>query len=125
MRQVALLGLFGVTACAARLVLGAPAPLRRYEVLVPGQDSLSRAVAAAFQGRGFSVRDRIRGGSRPTAAYVAFRFSDPGAGKLQLMIQLADTRRGTVLAAATIPADTLAGDLPGRAALIVGSLLAP
>lgn len=117
--------LVSVAACGAPLALSAPAPLRRYEVLVVGQDSLSRAVATEFQAHGFSVRDRLRGGGRPTVAYVAFRFYDTGMGRPQLAVQLADTRRGIVVAAATLPADTLAGNPSARAALIVRTLLAP
>lgn len=119
------LALAGATACARHGVpQGSPTPLARYEILVPGRDSLSAALAAAFSREGFTVRDDVRGGGRPAAALVLWRFVDL-SGRGSLEAQLADTRRGTVLASTTIPADTLRDDLPARAMLIVRGLLAP
>ena len=114
----------GGAACAGRAAPEGAHPLQRYDILVPGRDSLSAAVAQAFSRLGFSVRQDVRGGSRATAALVIWRFVDPG-GRSTLEAQLADTRRGTVLATATIPADTLPGDLPARGMLIVQGLLTP
>ena len=101
-----------------------PSPLRGYDIVITGQDSLSRALSHAFSRAGFTVRDDVRGGGRSAAALVFWRFVDPdGRGALQA--ELADTRRGTLLASATIPSDTLPTDLPGRADLLVRALLSP
>jgi hypothetical protein len=97
--------------------------LRHYEVLVEGRDSVARALADAFHRRGFKVRDRVRGGGGPVAAYLGTAYrSDAGA---RLAVQLADTRRGVTLAAADLSADSLQL-LPaaGRAERIVRELMA-
>lgn len=103
---------------------GSPRPLRGYDIVIRGRDSLSQAISAAFSRAGFTVRDDVRGGGRPAAALVWWRYVDQD-GRGTLEAQLADTRRGSVLAVATIPADTLAGDVPGRADLLVRTLLNP
>ncbi|HEY6808855.1 MAG TPA: hypothetical protein VI160_08700 [Gemmatimonadales bacterium] len=114
----------GGWACAAGLHPGQTIPqaLRHYEVLVEGRDSTARALADAFHRRGFKVRDHVRGGGRPTLAYVATPYrGDAGA---RLAVQLADTRRGLALAAADFPADSLkALAPPQRAEWIVTELL--
>jgi hypothetical protein len=68
------------------------------------------------------VRDHVRGGSGPVAAYlgVAYR-SDAG---FRLAVQLADTRRGVTLAAVDLSADSLRVlPVPERAERIVRELL--
>jgi hypothetical protein len=101
-----------------------PSPLHAYDIVIPGRDSLSRALSRSFERAGFTVRDDVRGGGRSAAALVFWRFVDAG-GRGALQAELADTRRGTLLASATIPSDTLLTDLPARADLLVRALLTP
>jgi hypothetical protein len=112
-------------ACARNPTPNAVAsPLRSYDIVIPGRDSLSRALSRSFSRAGFTVRDDVRGGGRAAAALVFWRFVDSdGRGGLQA--ELADTRRGTVLATASIPADTLRADFAARADLLVQGLLHP
>jgi hypothetical protein len=99
-------------------------PLRAYDIVIRGGDSLSRALSRSFSRAGYTVRDDVRGGGRAAAALVFWHFVDAdGRGALQA--ELADTRRGTVLATASIPADTLLKDLAARADLLVRGLLTP
>lgn len=115
----------GVGACGGNPApAGSPGPLRGYEIIVRGRDSLSQALSRAFARAGFTVRDDVRGGGRPAAALVYWHFVDP-EGRDALEAQLADTRRGTVLATAVIPRDTLPADLAGRADLLLHALLHP
>ena len=101
--------------------------LKAYEILVPGRDSISAHVAAAFGRRGFRVRAVVRGGSRPTLAYVAFWFSEPGAGGEgpRYYARLADTRTGGIVAAATVALDSLGSTLKSRVDSLVTLLTAP
>ena len=99
-------------------------PLRAYEIVIRGRDSLSQALSRSFSRAGFTVRDDVRGGGRSAAALVFWRFVDQ-AGRRGLQAELADTRRGTLLATASIPADTLLTDLAARADLLVRGLLTP
>jgi hypothetical protein len=101
-----------------------PSPLRAYDIVIPGRDSLSRAISRSFSQAGFTVRDEVRGGGRSAAALVFWRFVDAD-GRRGLQAELADTRRGTLLATATIPSDTLLTDLAARADLLVRALLTP
>jgi hypothetical protein len=102
----------------------APARLTAYDIVIRGRDSLSLALIGAFSRAGFSVRDDVKGGGRQAAALALWRFVDED-GHRALEAQLADTRRGTVLAVTTIPGDTLLADLAARADLIVHGLLSP
>src|SRR5205809_3463223 len=85
--------------------------LKAYEILVPGRDSISAHVAAAFGRRGFRVRAVVRGGSRPTLAYVAFWFSEPGAGGEgpRYYARLGDARTGGIGAAGTAAVGAVRG----------------
>jgi hypothetical protein len=99
--------LAGGLGCAARLTPGESIPqvLRHYDVVVEGQDSTAKALIQAFRRRGFTVRDHIRGGGGPVAAYLVTPYrSDAGA---RLAVQLSDTRRGRTLAAADFSADSM------------------
>lgn len=119
----ALLGVFFLAACAGHPEpAGPPNPLRGYDIVIRGRDSLSQALGQALARAGYVVRDDVRGGGGKAAALVVFRFVD-AEGRANLEAQLADTRRGTVLGSATIPADTLATDLSGRADLLLRGLL--
>ena len=101
--------------------------LKAYEILVPGRDSVSARVADAFGRRGFRVRATMHGGSRPTLAYVAFWFSEPGEGTPPPLYyaRLADTRTGDILAAAAVPLDSLGASLKTRVDSLVTLLTAP
>lgn len=116
--------LAGGWACAGRLTPGESVPqvLRHYDVVVEGQDSTAKALIQAFRRRGLTVRDHIRGGGGPVAAYLVTPYrSDAGN---RLAVQLSDTRRGTTLAAADFSADTLRLlPVPDRAERIVRELL--
>lgn len=112
-------------ACAGnRNPAGSPSPLRGYDIVIRGRDSLSQAMLGAFTRAGYTVRDDVRGGGHSAAALVWWKYVDQD-GRGTLEAQVADTRRGNVLAVATIPSDTLAGDLAGRAQLLVKALLNP
>ena len=114
-----------LAACAGNMTpAGPPSPLRGYDIVIRGRDSLSQALHGAFLRAGYTVRDDVRGGGHAAAALVWWKYVDlDGRGTLEA--QVADTRRGNVLAVATLPVDTLAGDLPARADLIVRALLSP
>ena len=101
--------------------------LKAYEILVPGRDSVSARVADAFGRRGFRVRATMHGGSRPTLAYVAFWFSEPGEGgeRARYYARLADTRTGGILSAATVSLDSLGLTLRSRVDSLVSLLTAP
>jgi len=104
--------------------------LKAYEILVPGRDSVSARVADAFGRRGFRVRAAVRGGSRPTLAYVGFWFSEPGQGegagqRALYYARLADTRTGRIVAAAAVALDSLGSNLKSRVDSLVTLLTAP
>ena len=103
---------------------GPPSPLRGYDIVIRGRDSLSQALQGAFTRAGYTVRDDVRGGGHMAAALIWWKYVDQD-GRGTVEAQVADTRRGHVLAAATIPADTLSGNWPARADLLLKALLSP
>ncbi len=115
---------------AALLILGCathhiPQTLRGYDVLVAGKDEQSLELARAMRDYGFRVRDRVRGGSRPTLALIHFTFSEPGRGEPSwLHIRLADTRSGVIVGDAAVQLDSL-GSARARANAVVRTMLAP
>jgi hypothetical protein len=112
-----------VLACAPHRI---PATLRGYDILVQGQDSQSVELARAMREYGFHVRQKVRGGSRPTAALVHFLFSDPGPDQATwLHIRLADTRSGAIVGAGAIPLDSTTKTSRARATAVVQALSAP
>ena len=112
-----------VVGCATSRV---PSALRGYDVVVDGKDEQSVELARAMRSYGYRVRERLRGGSRPTAVLIHFTFSDPGAGQdAWLHIRLADTRSGVIVAAGTVRLDSLAPTPQVRAKLAVQSLASP
>lgn len=116
---VALLLMVG---CASHRI---PQTLRGYDVLVEGKDEQSVELARAMRDYGFRVRDRVRGGSRPTLALIHFTFSESGPGEPSwLYVRLADTRSGAIVGAATVPLDSLA-TARARAQALVRMMLAP
>ena len=117
--RFAVLGLL-LVACAASRV---PAHLRGYDIVVEPRDEDSRALAGAMRDYGFRVRDRVRGGSRPTAVLIHFTFSEPGPGQPHwLHLRLADTRSGVIVAAATVLLDSVGTSARARAEAAVRAL---
>ena len=114
-----------LAACAPPSRYESPSTIRGYEILVTSQDSLGRGIAQGLARRGFRVRTRVRGGSRPTAYLLAFiyRETDPPA-LTGLHVRLADTRTGAIVAAVSAPLDSLGASVGERARAIVDSLAA-
>ncbi len=114
-------------ACAPAVRYEEPSTLRGYEILVTRRDSLGLDIARGLERRGFAVRDRVRGGGRPTAYLFVFTFREtdpPGAGVTWLNVRLADTRTGAIVSAVSIPLDSLAAPLSRHAGAIVDSIAA-
>ncbi|HEX4628559.1 MAG TPA: hypothetical protein VH137_07195 [Gemmatimonadales bacterium] len=124
------LAVFGhavIASCAPASRYEEPSALRGYEILITRHDSLGRDLAQGLTRRGFTVRDRVRGGGRATAYLFAFTFLEtdpPGAGVTWLHVRLADTRTGAIVAAVSLPLDSLGGPVAGYAGAIVDSLAA-
>ena len=103
-----------------------PPTLRGYDILVAGEDSQSVELARAMKGRGYHVRQNVKGGSRPTAALIHFLFSDPGP--LQptwFHLRLADTRSGIIVGVASIQLDSALNTPHARAVAAVQAISAP
>ncbi|HKW41496.1 MAG TPA: hypothetical protein VJN39_09610 [Gemmatimonadales bacterium] len=114
-----------IISCAPARPYEEPSTLRGYEILITRHDSLGRDLAQGLARRGFAVRDRVRGGGRPTAYLFTFTFRDTDPpGVTWLLVRLADTRTGAIVAAVSLPVDSLAGPLSAHAAAIVDSLAA-
>ena len=121
----AALGLAVVLSCAPSTRYEQPDALRGYEILVTSQDSLGRGIAQGLARRGFRVRTRVRGGSRPTAYLLTFMFRETDPPALTwLHVRLADTRTGAIVAAVSAPLDSLGASAGERARAIVDSLAA-
>jgi len=119
------LGIAFVLSCAPATRYEAPDALRGYEILVTSQDSLGRGIAQGLARRGFRVRTHVRGGSRPTAYLLAFIFRETDPPALTwLHVRLADTRTGEIVAAVSVPLDSLGASAGERARAIVDSLAA-
>ena len=83
-------------------------------------------LARAMRGLGYRVREKVRGGSRPTAVLIHFTFSDPGPGQATwLHVRLADTRSGVIVGAATVQLDSATQTSRARAAAAVQAIVAP
>ena len=109
-------------ACGASRV---PATLRGYDVLVAGQDSQTVELARAMKSAGYHVRDRVKGGSRPTLALIHFTFRESPDQPTSFHLRLADTRSGVIVGAATIPLDSATQTSRARAEAAVLALSAP
>lgn len=119
--RVALVGL-AVACGAARLP--APASLKGYDVVIPGDDTLSRALAQAFSETELRVRRGVKGGGRSAVVLIHHIFREPGPdGKPWLLGRLADTRSSVILAAATLPLDSLGTSGQARAQALTRALL--
>jgi len=122
-RRALLVALTGLACGAAGRV---PATVRGYEILIPGRDTLSRALAGAFARAGLDVRRTPRGGARAVAALVVYEFRAPGrGGRAWLYGRLFDARSGRVVAAAALPGDSLPRAARERARQLVTALLQP
>lgn len=118
-----------VLACAFALGCATsriPETLRRYDILVAGRDVQSVELARAMREYGFRVRGKVQGGSRPTAALIAFTFRDPAPGESTwLFVRLADTRSGLIVGAGSVLLDSLTATPRDRAKAAVQALLGP
>jgi len=100
-----------------------PQQLRRYDVVVEGKDEQSLELARAMREYGYHVRQRLRGGSRPTAALIYFTFSDPGPSQpAWLFVRLADTRTGLIIGSGAVALDSLAPTPRARAKAAVQAI---
>ena len=100
-----------------------PAPLRGYRILVAAHDSLGDALARALRARGLVVWRRSRGAGPPTAALITFSYRD--STRLRwLGLRLADTRSGNILAAVSVPWDSLGPSTDQRAEALADSVAA-
>ena len=119
--RVALVGL--ALACGA-VRLPAPASLKGYDVVIPGDDTLSRALAEALGETELRVRREVKGGGRPAVVLIHLVFREPGSdGQQWLLGRLADTRSSVILAAATLPLDSLGTSGQARAQALTRALL--
>lgn len=103
-----------------------PATLRGYDILVESKDEQSVELARALRSAGYKVRDRVKGGSKPTAALVHFISREPGLRQpAWFHLRLADTRSGVVVGEATIPLDSTVRTSRARADAVVEALSPP
>ena len=103
-----------------------PKSLRGYDILVQNADSQSVELARAMRSAGYHVRDRVKGGSRPTAALIHFMYSEPGGGQpTWLHVRLADTRSGVIVGAAEIELDSTTQTPKARALAVVPAIVVP
>ncbi len=100
-----------------------PQQLRGYDVLVEGKEEQSLELARAMREYGYRVRQRLRGGSRPTAALIYFTSSDPGPSQpAWLLLRLADTRTGLIVGSGAVALDSLAPTARARAKAAVQAI---
>lgn len=99
-----------------------PASLHSYLIVVPARDSLSDALARALDRHGVKVERRVRGGGRPAAALIHFRYREQGGGGSWLLVRLADTRTGVIVSETALRLDSLPGTGGGQAEAILDSL---
>ena len=122
------LAVFGnavLLSCAPTTRYESPSTLRGYEILITRRDSLGQGLAEALRRRGFTVRQHLRGGSRPTAYLLTFTFRETEPPALTwLLVRLADTRTGAIVAAVSAPLDSLGATMPDHVRAIVDSLAA-
>lgn len=101
----------------------APSELGAYEILITRTDSLGQGIAAGLRSKGFTVRDRVRGGGRPTAYVLSFQFEEREPPRLVwLHVRLADTRTGAIVAAVSAPLDSLGSGAAAQARFVVEAL---
>ena len=116
---------WGLAACAPATRYESPSALRGYEILIGRTDSLGRALAQGLRAKGFRVRDRVAGGSRPSAYLLTFTFQDTEPpGLTWLHAELADTRTGVIVTSVAVPLDAGVASPAARAQALVDSLAA-
>jgi hypothetical protein len=94
-------------------------------VLIESHDSLSDHLARALSRKGFTVRRHVRGGSLQTAGLVTFTFRElEGTPMIWFHARLADTRSGAIVAAVSIPLDSLGTTADLRARTLADSFAA-
>ena len=109
-------------ACASNRI---PEPIRGYDVVIEGNDSLSLELGRALREYGISVHPAVRGGSGPTAALIFFTFRLPEqAEPTWLHLRLADTRTGVIIRAGSIQLDSTVRTLRSRASAGIAALMA-
>lgn len=112
-----------LAACAPATRYEQPSAVRGYDILVTRRDSLGQGIARGLTRRGFTVRDHVRGGSHPTAYLFTFIFRETDPPALTwLHVRLADTRTGAIVAAVSLPLDSLGASAADQARAIVDSL---
>ncbi len=75
---------------------------------------------------GFHVRQKVRGGSRPTAALIHFTFSDPGPDQpAWFTLRLADTWSGAIVGVGAVQLDSTTATARARATAAVQTISAP
>ena len=112
-------------ACVLFPQRGTPSSLRGYDVLIETRDSLSEYLARAMVGKGFTVRRHVKGGSPPTAALITFTFRELGRSPIAWFdARLADTRSGVIVAAVSVPLDSLGRTAAARAHSLADSFAA-
>jgi hypothetical protein len=103
----------------------APQPLHTYRVLIETHDSLSDYLARALARKGFKVRRHVKGGNPPTAALLTFTFRElSGTPTVWFNARLSDTRSGMVVAAVSVPLDSLGATAALRAECLADSFAA-
>lgn len=111
------------SACIATAGYRAPSSLRGYDILVGERDSLSAELAAALGRHGFRVRREIRGGGRPTVMVISFTFREiEPLARARLYARFADTRNGMIVAAVSVPLDSIPATPRSRAEALVGAV---
>ena len=111
--------------CAPATRYEEPSALRGYEILITRRDSLGRELAEGLKRRGFTVRQQVRGGGRPTAYLFTFTFRETEPPAITwLHVRLADTRTGAIVATVSAPLDSLGPAAADQARAIVDSLAA-
>ena len=114
-----------LSSCAPPSHYEQPTGLRAYVIVITRGDSLGRELEQELRHRGFTVRRQVKGGGRPTVYLLAFTFreADPPASTW-LHVRLADTRTGAIVAAVSVPLDSLGVTAAAQARAIVDSLAA-
>jgi hypothetical protein len=127
-RALSLAGALVLCACSTgrrpELSTTGPGTLRSYILVIPAGDALDSALADLLRDRGFRVWSAVRGGSGPAAALVSFTFRDASSESGRwLHARFFDTRTGVIVAAASVPLDTLPNDARLHARALLEALL--
>jgi len=114
-----------LASCAPATRYESPSSVRGYDILITRRDSLSLEIARGLRRQGFTVRDRVHGGSRPTAYLFIFTFRETEPPALTwLHVRLGDARTGAIIASVSAPLDSLGATPSAQAQAIVDSLAA-